>query len=112
LEWSWPTVVRPKIVPENANLPDSEEQRNRRKTDAREEGKVTVLAVDDDLSYLRYLDHLLRRAGYAVLTAPSPHGSPRLADDHRMRNIARVAHACDAVDDVACVLIQRVVHRR
>ena len=71
LVWSWPTVVRPKIVPENANLPDSEEQRNRRKTDAREEGKVTVLAVDDDLSYLRYLDHLLRRAGYAVLTAPS-----------------------------------------
>jgi two-component system cell cycle response regulator len=58
------------IVPENAKLPETEEQRNRRKSDALEEARVTVLAVDDDGSYLSYLDHILKRAGYAVLTAP------------------------------------------
>jgi two-component system cell cycle response regulator len=58
-------------VPENAKLPEPEELRNRRKSDALDEQKITVLAVDDDTSYLRYLEHLLKRAGYDVLTAPS-----------------------------------------
>ncbi len=36
----------------------------------------------------------------------------RLADDHRVLDLARVAHAGDAVHDVAGVLVDRVVHRR
>ncbi len=39
-------------------------------------------------------------------------GAPRLADDQRMRNLPRVAHARDAVHHVAGVLVERVVHRR
>ena len=62
-------------MPENLKLPDTETQRNRRKSDALEERKVTVLAVDDDASYLLYLEHILKRAGYAVLTAPSAAGA-------------------------------------
>jgi diguanylate cyclase (GGDEF)-like protein len=58
-------------VPEGLPLIDSDEQKNRRKNDALEERKVTILAVDDDGSYLRYLEHILKRAGYGVVTAPS-----------------------------------------
>jgi two-component system cell cycle response regulator len=60
-----------KIVPENVKRPDPEDQRNRRRSDASEARKVTVLAVDDDGSYLGYLEHILKRAGYGVLTASS-----------------------------------------
>lgn len=58
-------------MPEGLPLIDSDEQRNRRKSDALEERKVTILAVDDDGSYLRYLELILTRAGYGVVTAPS-----------------------------------------
>src|SRR5215469_16317100 len=39
------------------------------------------------------------------------HGAPGFADDHGMRNVARVTDAGDAVHDVARVLVERVVHR-
>ncbi len=38
--------------------------------------------------------------------------APGLADDHRVLDLAGVAHAGDAVHDVARVLVDRVVHRR
>ena len=38
--------------------------------------------------------------------------APGLADDHRVRDVARVADAGDAVHHVAGVLVERVVHRR
>jgi two-component system cell cycle response regulator len=71
---SRPAGARPygaQIVPENVKLPDLDAERNRRKSDATADRKVTVLAVDDDGSYLGYLEHILKRAGYGVLTAPS-----------------------------------------
>ena len=37
--------------------------------------------------------------------------APGLADDHRVRDVARVADARDAVHHVARVLVERVVHR-
>jgi hypothetical protein len=37
--------------------------------------------------------------------------APGLADDHRVRHVARVADALDAVHDVARVFVERVVHR-
>ena len=39
-------------------------------------------------------------------------GAPGFADDHRVRDLARVADAGDAIHDVVGVLVQRVVHRR
>src|SRR5271156_4784187 len=38
--------------------------------------------------------------------------APRLADDHRVRYVARIADALDTVHHVARVLVQGVVHRR
>jgi two-component system cell cycle response regulator len=49
--------------------PDLEPAPNRRKTDPPGARKVTVLAVDDDQSYLHYLQRLLTRAGYEVRVA-------------------------------------------
>lgn len=49
-----------------------EEQLSRRRSDADlpgVEAKLRILAVDDDPAYLRYLDHVLTRAGFAVETA-------------------------------------------
>src|SRR5262249_49090303 len=37
--------------------------------------------------------------------------TPGLADDHRVRNVARIAHVSDPVDDIARILVERVVHR-
>jgi two-component system, cell cycle response regulator len=48
------------------------EQQSRRRGDAQlpgEEAKLRILAVDDDPAYLRYLDHVLAKAGFAVETA-------------------------------------------
>lgn len=45
----------------------SEEQSNRRKGDAADEGSpLRILAVDDDPAYLRYLKYVLTRAGFDV----------------------------------------------
>jgi diguanylate cyclase (GGDEF)-like protein len=49
--------------------PDPDSPPNRRKTDPPGARKVTVLAVDDDQSYLHYLQRLLMRAGYEVRVA-------------------------------------------
>lgn len=46
------------------------EASGRRKSDALDARTVTVLAVDDDRSYLAYLRRILTRAGYEVRTAP------------------------------------------
>jgi two-component system, cell cycle response regulator len=48
------------------------EQQFRRRGDAQlpgVEAKLRILAVDDDPAYLRYLDHVLTKAGFAVETA-------------------------------------------
>jgi hypothetical protein len=39
-------------------------------------------------------------------------GAPGFAHDHRVRYVACVAHALDAIHDIAGVLVERVVHRR
>jgi len=46
----------------------TDEQLSRRSSDAAAIRKVKILAVDDDRSYLRYLEFLLGRAGFEIVT--------------------------------------------
>ena len=39
-------------------------------------------------------------------------GAAGFADDHRVRDLARVAHVGDAIHHVVGVFVERVVHRR
>lgn len=46
-----------------------DEKPSRRRSDTESDRELTILAVDDDPAYLRYLKHVLGRAGFAVETA-------------------------------------------
>jgi diguanylate cyclase (GGDEF)-like protein len=80
-----------------------DEQPSRRSSDAAASRKVKILAVDDDRSYLRYLEFLLGRAGFEIVTTTDANAAiSRLRSDDSI-DLLIVDLAMPAMDGIQLV---------